>query len=79
MTYVIGEIGQNHNGSVDIAKTIIDVVARPVHDKLFGKELPRMDAVKLTKRDLKPLYSGQTESSFKGFNQFALIGRLGAN
>lgn len=53
MTYVIGEIGQNHNGSVDIAKTIIDVVARPVYDKLFGKELPRMDAVKLTKRDLK--------------------------
>jgi len=53
MTYVIGEIGQNHNGSVDIAKTIIDVVARPVYDKLFGKELPRMDAVKLTKRDLQ--------------------------
>lgn len=53
MTYVIGEIGQNHNGSVDIAKAIIDVVARPVYDKLFGKELPRMDAVKLTKRDLK--------------------------
>jgi len=52
MTYVIGEIGQNHNGSVDIAKTIIDVVARPVVDKLFGTELRRMDAVKLTKRDL---------------------------
>ncbi|RDK88516.1 N-acetylneuraminate synthase family protein [Marinirhabdus gelatinilytica] len=52
MTYVIGEIGQNHNGSVDIAKAIIDVVARPVYDKLFGKELKRMDAVKLTKRDL---------------------------
>ena len=28
MTYIIGEIGQNHNGSVDIAKLIIDVVAR---------------------------------------------------
>ncbi len=53
MTYIIGEIGQNHNGSVDIAKAIIDVVARPVYDKLFGKELPRMDAVKLTKRDLE--------------------------
>ncbi|MAK36228.1 MAG: shikimate dehydrogenase [Flavobacteriaceae bacterium] len=53
MTYIIGEIGQNHNGSVDIAKAIIDVVTRPVYDKLFGKKLPRMDAVKLTKRDLE--------------------------
>ena len=53
MTYIIGEIGQNHNGSVDIAKLIIDVVSRPVVDKLFGKKLKGMDAVKLTKRDLK--------------------------
>ncbi|RYJ37859.1 Sialic acid synthase [Flavobacterium anhuiense] len=53
MTYIIGEIGQNHNGSVDIAKLIIDVVSRPVVDKLFGKKLNGMDAVKLTKRDLK--------------------------
>ena len=53
MTYIIGEIGQNHNGSVDIAKAIIDVVSRPVYDKLFNLELKRMDAVKLTKRDLK--------------------------
>lgn len=52
MTYIIGEIGQNHNGSVDIAKLIIDVVSRPVVDKLFSKKLKGMDAVKLTKRDL---------------------------
>lgn len=52
-TYVIGEIGQNHNGSVDLAKLLIEVVSRPVHDKLFGTELQIMDAVKLTKRDLK--------------------------
>ena len=52
-TYVIGEIGQNHNGSVDIAKLLVDVVSRPIHDKLFGQELKIMDAVKLTKRDLK--------------------------
>lgn len=50
--YIIGEIGQNHNGSVDIAKLIIDVVSRPVEDPLFGVQLKRMDAVKLTKRDL---------------------------
>ncbi|MFD2724777.1 N-acetylneuraminate synthase family protein [Hyunsoonleella rubra] len=52
MAYIIGEIGQNHNGSVDIAKLLIEVVSRPIHDKLFGKELKVMDAVKLTKRDL---------------------------
>ncbi len=53
MAYVIGEIGQNHNGSVDLAKLIIDIVARPVKEDLFGLQLRRMDAVKLTKRDLK--------------------------
>lgn len=52
-TYIIGEIGQNHNGSVDFAKLLIEVVARPVVDKLFGEKLKGMDAVKLTKRDLK--------------------------
>lgn len=50
--YIIGEIGQNHNGSVDIAKLIIDFAAQDVVDKLFGKNLRRMDAIKLTKRDL---------------------------
>jgi sialic acid synthase len=51
-TYIIGEIGQNHNGSVDIAKQIIDVVARPVVEHLFNIHVKGMDAVKLTKRDL---------------------------
>lgn len=51
-TYLIGEIGQNHNGSVDIAKLIIDAVARKITEQYFGIELPGMDAVKLTKRDL---------------------------
>lgn len=53
MAYLIGEIGQNHNGSVEIARQIIDLVARPVKEELFGLDLRRMDAVKLTKRDLK--------------------------
>jgi len=52
-TYIIGEIGQNHNGSMDIAKQIIDVAAEPVVEHLFNLDLRRMDAVKLTKRDLK--------------------------
>lgn len=52
MTYIIGEIGQNHNGSVDIAKLIIDAAARSVKEELFNLDLKPMNAVKLTKRDL---------------------------
>lgn len=51
-TYIIGEIGQNHNGSVDIAKLIVDLVARPVREEVFGIDFHPMDAVKMTKRDL---------------------------
>ena len=52
-TYIIGEIGQNHNGSIDLAKLIIEVVARPIKDELFNRILTPINAVKLTKRDLK--------------------------
>lgn len=70
-TYIIGEIGQNHNGSVDIAKLIVDVVSRAVHDKLFGTQLPIMDAVKLTKRDLKhELSKSQMERPYDNPNSF---------
>lgn len=51
-TYIIGEIGQNHNGSVDIAKLIVELVARPVHEDNFNLDLKPMNAVKLTRRDL---------------------------
>lgn len=51
-TYIIGEIGQNHNGSVDIAKLIVELVSRPVKEEDFGIELKPMNAVKMTKRDL---------------------------
>lgn len=50
--YIIGEIGQNHNGSVDIAKLIVELISRPVREDVFGLDLKGMDAVKLTKRDL---------------------------
>jgi len=51
-TYIIGEIGQNHNGSVDIAKLIIELIARPVHEDVFSLDLEPINAIKLTKRDL---------------------------
>ncbi|MDR3056690.1 MAG: N-acetylneuraminate synthase family protein [Prevotella sp.] len=50
--YIIGEIGQNHNGSVDIAKLIVELVARPVREEVFGIDLKGIDAIKMTKRDL---------------------------
>ena len=52
MTYIIGEIGQNHNGSLGMAKAIIDLVGLEVKDEAFGVVLPGMNAVKLTKRDM---------------------------
>ncbi len=71
MTYIIGEIGQNHNGSVDIAKLIVDAVARPLTEELFGYELKRMDAVKLTKRDLKQeLSASQMAAPYINANSF---------
>lgn len=51
-TYIIGEIGQNHNGSVDIAKLIVELVSRPVREEVFGLDLKPMNAVKMTRRDL---------------------------
>jgi sialic acid synthase SpsE len=50
--YIIGEIGQNHNGSVDIAKLIVDLVSRPVYEEITSISLKPMDAIKLVKRDL---------------------------
>ncbi len=70
-TYLIGEIGQNHNGSVDIAKLIVDVVTRPVVDKLFDKPRKGLDAVKLTKRDLaQELSSSQMSRPYDNKNSF---------
>ncbi len=63
-TYIIGEIGQNHNGSVELAKVIIDLVSREIKDEVFGNTLKGMDAVKLTKRDLNQELSTSQMSKF---------------
>lgn len=71
MTYLIAEIGQNHNGSVDLAKTLIDVVARSITDKFNNKEVKGMDAVKFTKRDLKnELSKSQMDKIYNSPNSF---------
>ncbi len=70
-TYIIGEIGQNHNGSVDIAKLIVDLVVRPVHEETFGLDLKPMDAVKMTKRDLdEELTDSQMNRPYLNPNSF---------
>lgn len=70
-TYIIGEIGQNHNGSVDIAKLIIDLIARPVVQEEFDLTLKPMNAVKLTKRDLyEELSDSQMNRPYVNENSF---------
>ena len=70
-TYIIGEIGQNHNGSVDIAKLLTELVARPIKEDDFGIDIQPINAVKLTKRDLsEELSSSQMNRSYDNPNSF---------
>lgn len=70
-TYLIGEIGQNHNGSVELAKVIIDLISREIKDDVFGEVLRGMDAVKLTKRDLtQELSQSQMNRIYDSPNSF---------
>lgn len=70
-TYIIGEIGQNHNGSVDIAKLIVELISRPVREETFGIDLKPMNAVKMTKRDLnEELTTSQMNRIYNTPNSF---------
>lgn len=70
-TYIIGEIGQNHNGEVEIAKKLIDVVTEPVIDYLFGQKLMPMNAIKMTRRDLnEELSASEMMRSYENPNSF---------
>ena len=52
MTFICAEIGINHNGSIDIAKKLIDVAVR------CG-----CDAVKFQKRNVEIVYTKETLDS----------------
>ena len=52
MAYLIAEIGQNHDGSLEKAKKLVDLVSTPVKDEYFDLECSPFDAVKTTIRDL---------------------------
>jgi sialic acid synthase SpsE len=70
-TYIIGEIGQNHNGSVDLAKLLVEIASRPVREELFDLTLKPMDAIKLTKRDLnQELSSSQLSAPYNSPHSF---------
>ena len=70
-TYIIGEIGQNHNGEVEIAKKLIDVVTEPVIDYLFGQKLMPMNAIKMTRRDLnEELSASEMQRPYDNPNSF---------
>ena len=51
-TYVIAEIGQNHNGDINIAKKLIDQLDRYTYDEHSGDRYNKCNGIKLTKRDL---------------------------
>lgn len=51
-TYVIAEIGQNHNGDISIAKKLIDQLDRYTYDEHTGNRYSKCNGIKLTKRDL---------------------------
>jgi len=52
VTYLIAEIGQNHQGSLQTAKDLVDMVSEPSPHAEPGDRIPGVDAVKLTRRDL---------------------------
>lgn len=70
-TYIIAEIGQNHNGDINIAKKIIDQLDRYPYDEITGDRFHRVDAIKLTKRDLTEELSKEgMEKLYEGKNSF---------
>lgn len=69
--YIIGEIGQNHNGSIEIAKAIIDIAVITPKDDYFNRNLEPINAVKFTKRDLTEELSNELYAQpYPGNNSF---------
>ena len=70
-TYIIAEIGQNHNGDINIAKKIIDQLDRYPYDEHTGHRWSKVNAIKLTKRDLdEELAKEGMEKPYTGPNSF---------
>lgn len=50
--FIVAEVGQNHNGDINIAKKLIDIAAEPIIDHFGGEKLRGVDAVKFAKRNI---------------------------
>ena len=70
-TYIIAEIGQNHNGDMDICKKLIDQLIVYPYDTITGERLNTINAIKLTKRDLDEELSKEgMDAPYNGVNSF---------
>jgi len=70
-TYIIAEIGQNHNGDINIAKKLIDQIDRYTYDEISGDRFNKCNGIKLTKRDLDEELSKEgMERPYTGPNSF---------
>lgn len=70
-TYIIAEIGQNHNGDINIAKKLIDHIDKYSYDEITGNRFNKASAIKLTKRDLtEELSVEQMRRPYEGPNSF---------
>lgn len=70
-TYIIAEIGQNHNGDINIAKKLIDQLDRFTYDEHTGDRYNKCNGIKLTKRDLDEELSKEgMERPYTGPNSF---------
>lgn len=70
-TYIIAEIGQNHNGDMDICKKLIDQLVVYSYDSITGDRLNTINAIKLTKRDLsEELSRDGMDAIYSGVNSF---------
>jgi 3-deoxy-D-glycero-D-galacto-nononate 9-phosphate synthase len=70
-TYLIGEIGQNHNGIKGVAQILSDVLAAEIHDSQFNRMYKGWDAAKLTLRDMNyELAADQMNRPYSGRNSF---------
>ena len=69
--YVIAEIGQNHNGDMNICKKLIDQLVVYSYDEITGERLNTINAIKLTKRDMtEELTHDGMMKEYKGRNSF---------
>jgi len=71
MTYLIAELGQNMQGSVEVAKDMIRVCANPMRHDLYGEPVGGVDAVKMQKRSLAhELTREAATAAYHGDNAF---------